>query len=124
MAIVNGIVLRYMIWDLTEFKKFVEGFMTHGTPEDSLAFTQIRRGSRLRVNGFYSNGKLLIVTEGTLTVDEARSMMPETTIGLTDLEVQTILNSLDILASSVIDAVRFDDKFRVNIEYNRGNNLE
>lgn len=64
------------------------------------------------------------MTEEIMTVNEARSLMPETTNQLSDKEVSDIINNLEILAYSVIEAVRFDDDFRVNIEYNRGKKSE
>jgi hypothetical protein len=60
----------------------------------------------------------------SLSVVEARSLMPVITAKLSDSEVEDIINNLGILATSVIQAVRFDDEFRVNIEYNRGKESE
>lgn len=64
------------------------------------------------------------MTNEILSVDEARILMPQTTLDKSDAEVEKIIQNLEILADSVIEAVRFDDEFRVNIEYNRGKKLE
>lgn len=50
--------------------------------------------------------------------------MPNTTENLSDTEVESIINNLEVLANSVVQAVRFDDDFRVNIAYNRGKETE
>lgn len=60
------------------------------------------------------------MTNEILSVDEARILMPATTAGKSDAEIEQIITNLEILADSVIEAVRFDDEFRVNIEYNKG----
>lgn len=62
--------------------------------------------------------------ESILSVTEARHLMPKTTSGKSDEEVEQIISNLEILADSVIKAVRFDDDFRVNIAYNRGTETE
>jgi hypothetical protein len=58
-----------------------------------------------------------------MTVMEARQMMPDTTATLSDTQVEQIIINLDILADSIVKAVLFDDEYRVNIEYNRGQRL-
>lgn len=64
------------------------------------------------------------MTNEILSVEEARKLMPAVTEGISDTKVEQIITNLEILADSVIEAVRFDDEFRVNIEYNRGKKLE
>lgn len=60
--------------------------------------------------------------ELNLTVEEARSLMPEITSSIDDEGVEKIINNLDVLATAFVDAVLFDDEFIVNIAYNRGSN--
>lgn len=64
------------------------------------------------------------MTNEILSVEEARMLMPSTTASKSDAEVEQIITNLEILADSVIQAVRFDDEFRVNIAYNRGKKSE
>lgn len=56
----------------------------------------------------------------TMSVNEARKLMPDTTEAMNDDEVRVLLNNLGLLATAFVEAVRNDDKYRVNIEYNRG----
>lgn len=65
-----------------------------------------------------------MINEQLMTVVEARQMMPDTTATLSDSQVEQIIVNLDVLADSIIKAVLFDDEYRVNIEYNRGEKLE
>jgi len=55
-----------------------------------------------------------------MSVVEARQMMDETTASMSDDEVIRLVNSLTLLAESFIGAAQNDSKYRVNIEYNRG----
>lgn len=64
------------------------------------------------------------MTDEIMSVEEARLFMPATTAGKSDEEVKQLIINLEVLANSVIEAVRFDDNFRVNIEYNRGKKAE
>ncbi len=64
------------------------------------------------------------MNEPVMSVVEARRLMPDTTISLSDEQVEQIIINLDILANAVVGAVLFDDEYRVNIEYNRGEKLE
>ena len=59
----------------------------------------------------------------SMSVTEARRLMPKTTSTLSDKQVQQVVLNLDILADSIIEAVLFDDKLRANIEYNRGDKI-
>lgn len=45
--------------------------------------------------------------------------MPDTTKAMDDDEVQALLNNLGLLATAFVEAVRKDERYRVNIEYNR-----
>jgi hypothetical protein len=65
-----------------------------------------------------------MINEPLMTVVEARQMMPDTTASLSDTQVEQIIVNLDILADSIVKAVLFDDEYRVNIAYNRGEKLE
>jgi hypothetical protein len=59
-------------------------------------------------------------SEDTLSVAEARALMPSMTATMSDDDITRLLDSLNLLASAIIEAVQFDDEFRVNIAYNRG----
>ena len=76
------------------------------------------------ISGDSVKKRSLVMDDCSLSVVEARSLMPVITAKLSDSEVEDIINNLGILATSVIQAVRFDDEFRVNIEYNRGKESE
>lgn len=55
-----------------------------------------------------------------MSIAEARQIMSETTSNMSDEEVASLLNNLCLLAGAFIEAVRKDNKLRVNIAYNRG----
>ncbi len=76
------------------------------------------------ISGGSVKKRSLVMDDCLLSVVEARSLMPVITAKLSDSEVEDIINNLEILADSVIQAVRFDNEFRVNIEYNRGKKSE
>jgi hypothetical protein len=65
-----------------------------------------------------------MISEEIMSVAEARELMPDTTSSLSDEEVSSLLNNLELLATAFIQAVQFNDEFRVNIEYNRGQKAE
>lgn len=65
-----------------------------------------------------------MIDDEIMSVSEARSLMPDTTEAMSDDEVQALLNNLGLLATAFVEAVRKDEQYRVNIEYNRGQQSE
>jgi hypothetical protein len=64
------------------------------------------------------------MTDESMSVAEARRLMPDTTAAMSNDEVERLVNNLDLLASAFIEAVRKDSEYRVNVEYNRGEKPE
>ena len=65
-----------------------------------------------------------MIDDEIMSVGEARLLMPDTTKVMSDDEVQALLNNLGLLATAFVEAVRKDEQYRVNIEYNRGQKSE
>ncbi len=55
-----------------------------------------------------------------MTVNEAREIMHESTTGMSEYEVEDLINNMHLLARAFIETVQKDEEFRVNIAYNRG----
>ena len=60
------------------------------------------------------------MSQETISLGEARKLMPCTTSVMSDEELVQLINNLELLASAFIEAVQFDEEFRVNIAYTRG----
>lgn len=52
-----------------------------------------------------------MIDDETMSVAEARKLMPDTTESMNDDEVRALLNNLGLLATAFVAAVRNDDKY-------------
>ena len=59
-----------------------------------------------------------------MSIAEARRLMPDTTLEMSDDEVSDLLSNLSFLAGAFIHIVQFNKDLRVNIDYNRGQKVE